>query len=166
MFDNRAYYNDWNHQLEMAKVRGTPVERTRVGIALDEPPTDFARLARSFGWHAEGPITDPSAAEAAVRRGRGPSSSSFSANYLGIPPLHVTLPLAAATTGLLVMIAVRFGLLAALACETCSVWLVSWVKTPDPSAWYFYVGAIAIGLVLALTLWGLHITTVSNGDPA
>lgn len=68
MFDNRAYYNDWNHQLEMAKVRGTPVERARVGIALDEPATDFAALARSFGWYAEGPITDPSAVEAAVRR--------------------------------------------------------------------------------------------------
>ena len=86
----------------------------------------------------------------------------FSANYLGIPPLHVTLPLAAATTGLLVVIAIRFGLLAALACQTCSQWIGSWVMTPDPSAWYFYVGAIAIGLVLALALWGLHTTTASG----
>ncbi|MDQ6893335.1 MAG: serine/threonine protein kinase [Acidobacteriota bacterium] len=90
----------------------------------------------------------------------------FSANYLAIPPLHVTLPLAAATTGLLVVIAIRFGLLAALVCQTCNLWLGSWVMTPDPSAWYFYVGAIAIGLVLALALWGLRTTTQGAPSPA
>lgn len=68
MFDNRAYYNDWNHQHTMARVRGTDRSLTRVGIALDEPPTDFALMARSFGWHAEGPIDDPGAIEGAVRR--------------------------------------------------------------------------------------------------
>jgi serine/threonine-protein kinase len=80
----------------------------------------------------------------------------FSANYLGIPPLHVTLPLVAVTTGVLVVVAIRFGLLAALVCQTCSVWLGQFVMTADPSAWYFYVGAIAMGLVLALAVWGLR----------
>jgi hypothetical protein len=28
--------------------------------------------------------------------------------------------------------------------------------TSDPSAWYFYIGAIAIALILALALWGLR----------
>jgi benzoylformate decarboxylase/acetolactate synthase-1/2/3 large subunit len=69
MFNNRAYYNDWNHQITMAKVRGTPVERAREGIALDAPSTDFATLARAFGWWSEGPIDDPGQVEAAVRRG-------------------------------------------------------------------------------------------------
>jgi thiamine pyrophosphate-dependent acetolactate synthase large subunit-like protein len=68
MFNNRAYYNDWNHQLTMAKLRGTPPERAREGIALDEPATDFATLARAFGWWSEGPIVDPDAVEAAVGR--------------------------------------------------------------------------------------------------
>ena len=68
MFDNRAYYNDWGHQVTMAKVRGTPVENARYGIALDQPATDFATLARAFGWWSEGPISDPSAVEEAVRR--------------------------------------------------------------------------------------------------
>ena len=27
MYNNRAYYNDWEHQIRMAKLRGTPVER-------------------------------------------------------------------------------------------------------------------------------------------
>ncbi len=87
----------------------------------------------------------------------------FSANYLGAPLPAVTLPMAAATTGLLVVIAIRFGLLAALVCRTCEYWLEYWVMTPDPSAWYFYVGAIAMGMVLALALWGLHTTTASGG---
>ncbi|MEP6802181.1 MAG: serine/threonine-protein kinase, partial [Acidobacteriota bacterium] len=87
----------------------------------------------------------------------------FSANYLGTPPLHVTLPVVAVTTGLLVVVAIRFGLLAALVCQTCSLWLGAFVMTPDPSTWYFYPGAIAIGLVLALALWGLHTTTASGG---
>jgi len=82
----------------------------------------------------------------------------FAANYLGVPPLHVTLPIAAATTGFLVFIAIRFGLLAALVAHTCTRWLECFVMTPDPSAWYFYQGAIAIGLVLALALWGLAST--------
>ncbi len=86
----------------------------------------------------------------------------FSANYLGTPPLHVTLPVVAVTTGLLVAVAIRFGLLAALVCQTCSQWLGAFVMTPDPSAWYFYPGAIAIGLVVALALWGLRTTTATG----
>jgi len=80
----------------------------------------------------------------------------FAANYLGVPPLHVTLPVVAATTGFLVFIAIRFGLLAALVAHTCDRWLESFVMTPDPSAWYFYQGAIAVGLVLAIAFWGLR----------
>ena len=56
MYNNRAYYNDWEHQIRMAKKRGTPVERAHIGMDLDTPNVDFASLAKSMGWHAEGPI--------------------------------------------------------------------------------------------------------------
>jgi acetolactate synthase-1/2/3 large subunit len=56
MYNNRAYYNDWEHQLRMARKRGTPVERAHIGMDLDTPNVDFAGLARSMGWHGEGPI--------------------------------------------------------------------------------------------------------------
>ncbi len=56
MYNNRAYYNDWEHQLRMARQRGTPAERAHIGMDLDGPPVDFAGLARSMGWYAEGPI--------------------------------------------------------------------------------------------------------------
>ena len=68
MFNNRAYYNDWEHQERLARQRGTPVERARIGMEIDGPAPDFALLARSFSWWAEGPVTDPDDVQDAVRR--------------------------------------------------------------------------------------------------
>ncbi len=68
MYNNRAYYNDWDHQIHMAKHRGSDLAKAHVGVAIEDPPPDFAALARSFGWHAEGPIEDPDAIGDAVRR--------------------------------------------------------------------------------------------------
>jgi acetolactate synthase I/II/III large subunit len=56
MYNNRAYYNDWEHQIRMARKRGTPIERAHIGMDLDTPNVDFAGLAKSMGWYAEGPI--------------------------------------------------------------------------------------------------------------
>jgi acetolactate synthase-1/2/3 large subunit len=68
MYNNRAYYNDWEHQLRVAQHRGTPTENARVGQELDDPAPDFAMLARSFGWHAEGPVADPAKVRPALER--------------------------------------------------------------------------------------------------
>jgi benzoylformate decarboxylase/acetolactate synthase-1/2/3 large subunit len=68
MFNNRAYHNDWEHQERMARERGTPVENAYVGMELDGPAPDFAGVARSLGWWAEGPIEDPSQLGDALRR--------------------------------------------------------------------------------------------------
>jgi acetolactate synthase-1/2/3 large subunit len=68
MFNNRAYYNDWEHQERLARQRGTPIERAHIGMEIDNPAPDFAALARSFGWEGEGPISDPSEVRAAVQR--------------------------------------------------------------------------------------------------
>lgn len=59
MYNNRAYYNDWEHQIRMAKQRGTPVERAHIGMDMDDPAPDFAAMAKSMGWYAEGPIERP-----------------------------------------------------------------------------------------------------------
>jgi acetolactate synthase-1/2/3 large subunit len=68
MFNNRAYYNDWEHQERIARHRGTDVDRAFVGMEIDKPAPDFAAAARSLGWHGEGPIEDPELVQAAVRR--------------------------------------------------------------------------------------------------
>jgi benzoylformate decarboxylase/acetolactate synthase-1/2/3 large subunit len=68
MVNNRAWNNDWVHQREVAKDRGTPIDRTGVGIVIEDPAPDFAGLARSMGWHATGPVTDPAQVADEVRR--------------------------------------------------------------------------------------------------
>jgi len=68
MYNNRAYYNDWEHQIRMAKLRSTPVERAHIGMDLDDPAPDFAAMAKSMGWYAEGPFESPGGLAAALKR--------------------------------------------------------------------------------------------------
>jgi acetolactate synthase-1/2/3 large subunit len=68
MYNNRAYYNDWEHQIRMAKLRGTPVERAHIGMDMDDPAPDFAGIAKAMGWYAEGPIDKPAEVAPALER--------------------------------------------------------------------------------------------------
>lgn len=68
MFNNRAYYNDWEHQERIARRRGRPVENASIGMELDRPAPDFAAIAQALGWHGEGPIDDPDKVGPALRR--------------------------------------------------------------------------------------------------
>jgi benzoylformate decarboxylase/acetolactate synthase-1/2/3 large subunit len=68
MYNNRAYYNDWEHQERLARQRGTPLERANIGMEINHPAPDFAAMARSMGWLAEGPVADPDQLGPAVRR--------------------------------------------------------------------------------------------------
>ncbi len=68
MHNNRAYYNDWEHQIRMARQRGTPLERAHIGMDLVDPAPDFAAMAKSMGWYAEGPIDQPAEIPAALQR--------------------------------------------------------------------------------------------------
>jgi thiamine pyrophosphate-dependent acetolactate synthase large subunit-like protein len=68
MFNNRTYGNDEEHQESVAKTRARPVENKVVGIRIDDPAPDFARIAAGFGVHAEGPIDTADAVGPAIRR--------------------------------------------------------------------------------------------------
>jgi acetolactate synthase-1/2/3 large subunit len=68
MYNNRAYYNDWEHQIRMARLRGTPLERAYIGMDMDHPAPDFAGLAKAMGWYAEGPIDRPADIAPALKR--------------------------------------------------------------------------------------------------
>ena len=57
--NNRTYYNDENHQALVARARGRPVENRVVGIRIEDPPVDFAAMARAFGAYGVGPVEDP-----------------------------------------------------------------------------------------------------------
>ncbi len=66
--NNRSYFNSERHQRIMAKTRGRPVENRFIGTRIDDPPVDYAGLARSFGLHGEGPIERPDDLRPALER--------------------------------------------------------------------------------------------------
>ena len=52
----------------MARTRGTDESRAYIGMDLCDPDPDFAGLARSMGWYAEGPIENGDDLAAALER--------------------------------------------------------------------------------------------------
>ena len=68
MYNNRAYYNDWEHQIRMARVRGTDESKAHIGMDLFGPEPDFGALARSMGVWGEGPIENPKDVRGALLR--------------------------------------------------------------------------------------------------
>ncbi len=68
MYNNRAYYNDWEHQIRMAQLRKTDVDKAHIGMDLCDPDPDFAGLARAMGWYGEGPIDVVEDIQPALRR--------------------------------------------------------------------------------------------------
>jgi acetolactate synthase-1/2/3 large subunit len=68
MHNNRAYYNDWAHQIRMAKLRGTDEAKAHIGMDLYGPEPDFAGLARAMGCWGEGPIDNPKDVGPALKR--------------------------------------------------------------------------------------------------
>jgi len=68
MFNNRAYFNDWEHQLRMARLRDTDESLAHIGMDLYGPEPDFATIAKGMGCYGEGPITDPADIAPALKR--------------------------------------------------------------------------------------------------
>jgi thiamine pyrophosphate-dependent acetolactate synthase large subunit-like protein len=68
MWNNRSYYNSEAHAERIARARSRPVENIGVGTRIEDPEVDFASLARSFGLHGEGPISEPGAIRPALER--------------------------------------------------------------------------------------------------
>ena len=68
MYNNRAYYNDWEHQIRMARLRGTDESKAHIGMDLFGPEPDFGALARSMGVWGEGPIENPAEVRPALLR--------------------------------------------------------------------------------------------------
>jgi acetolactate synthase-1/2/3 large subunit len=69
MFNNRAYYNDWEHQIRIAQHRERDERLAYIGMEIDHPAPDFATIAKGFGWYTEGPIDQGRDVQAAIRRG-------------------------------------------------------------------------------------------------
>ena len=54
--NNRSYYNDEVHQENVARGRSRNMDNKRIGIAIDHPAPDFAKLAEAQGIGAIGPV--------------------------------------------------------------------------------------------------------------
>ena len=59
MNNNRSYYNSERHQEMTAKKRERPGNSIGIGTHIQDPPVNYAGLARSFGLHGAGPIERP-----------------------------------------------------------------------------------------------------------
>jgi acetolactate synthase I/II/III large subunit len=77
MHNNRAYHQEVMHIQRMANRHQRSIMDTAgIGTTITNPNIDYAKLAQSMGWYAEGPISDPkdiapalTRAIAAVKRG-------------------------------------------------------------------------------------------------
>jgi serine/threonine-protein kinase len=96
----------------------------------------FVRRAVRYGWLAGFVVTLISAS-----------------TFLGGSGQAVTLPLALVSTGILVAVTIRFGVLAAITLETCRRVAGYRIYSSDPSSWSFYAGMIAVAAVVALAYW-------------
>ncbi len=87
----------------------------------------------------------------------------YAASYAGGFALAVTIPMALLAVGILVATTVRFGVLAAVAMETCRRIFGYRIYSSDPSNWMFYAGMIALAALVALAWWSTK--TALAGQP-
>ena len=66
--NNRAYHQEYMYLQAMANRHGRGIEKTDIGTTLKDPNIDYATVARGFGIHGEGPITDPNDLAPALKR--------------------------------------------------------------------------------------------------
>ena len=87
----------------------------------------------------------------------------YTANFVGGYGLALTIPLALVSVGILVAATVRFGVLTAIAVETCRRIFGYRIYSSDPSNWIFYAGMIAVAGLLILAWWSTK--TALAGQP-
>jgi thiamine pyrophosphate-dependent acetolactate synthase large subunit-like protein len=68
MHNNRGYHQEVMHIQRMCDRHERGITNAGIGTAITEPNIDYAMLAKSMGWYAEGPITDPKDLGPALKR--------------------------------------------------------------------------------------------------
>jgi thiamine pyrophosphate-dependent acetolactate synthase large subunit-like protein len=67
--NNRSYFNDELHQDTVARTRGREVKNRWIGLRMDDPAPDIAKLAEAQGAVGIGPVKSPAELQAAISRG-------------------------------------------------------------------------------------------------
>jgi len=68
MHNNRAYHQEVMHIQRMEARHNRGITNAAIGTTLLSPTIDYAKLAQSMGWYAEGPITNPNDLGPAIKR--------------------------------------------------------------------------------------------------
>jgi thiamine pyrophosphate-dependent acetolactate synthase large subunit-like protein len=68
MHNNRAYHQEVMEVQRMCAQHQRGIDRAGIGTKLEDPNLDFAKLAESMGWYAEGPISNPDDLGPAIKR--------------------------------------------------------------------------------------------------
>jgi len=66
--NNTSWFNDEEHQANIAKARGRPPENAYIGTTTRGPDVDFVKVSEGYGAYAEGPITNPDDLAGAFQR--------------------------------------------------------------------------------------------------
>ena len=66
--NNRAYHQEVMYLQAMAARHGRGIGNAHIGTTLTNPNVDYATVARGFGVHGEGPVTDPKDLGPAIKR--------------------------------------------------------------------------------------------------
>ncbi len=66
--NNTSWFNDEEHQANIAKARGRPPENAYIGTTTRSPDVDFVKVSEGYGAYAEGPITNPDDLAGAFQR--------------------------------------------------------------------------------------------------
>jgi len=66
--NNRAYHQEYMYLAAMAARLGRGIENSEIGTVITDPNVDYAAVARGFGVHGEGPISDPAELAPALKR--------------------------------------------------------------------------------------------------
>ncbi|MEE8516064.1 MAG: thiamine pyrophosphate-binding protein, partial [Alphaproteobacteria bacterium] len=66
--NNTSWYNDEQHQVEVAGMRGRPKENAWIATTTREPDIDPGSIARGYGCWAGDPVTDPDEFGPALKR--------------------------------------------------------------------------------------------------
>jgi thiamine pyrophosphate-dependent acetolactate synthase large subunit-like protein len=67
--NNRSYFNDELHQDTVARTRGREVKNRWIGLRMEDPVPDIAKLAEAQGAVGIGPVTVAADVRAAIARG-------------------------------------------------------------------------------------------------
>ncbi len=68
MHNNRAYHQERMY-LQMMGNKFDRLPDSNIGTALVDPNIDYASIAKGYGMHAEGPVSDPKELGPAIKRG-------------------------------------------------------------------------------------------------